>query len=74
MAQHSDYVRRFFDAGGVLAYGPVLDPNGLFGFAVVEMEEQEAKAFVEGDPAVRGRLMNYTISPMRLAGAQASRL
>jgi uncharacterized protein YciI len=73
MGQHADYMRRFFDVGKVLAYGPVLDPDGPFGFAVVEMEAEEVRRFIEEDPSVRGRLMRYTISPMRLAGAQASR-
>ncbi len=74
MVENGMYVRRFFDAGKVLAYGPVLDAEGAFGFAVLEMEDAaEAERFLEGDPSVKAGMSRYTISPMHLAAAQGSR-
>jgi uncharacterized protein len=73
MAQHSAYVRSFFETGSVLSYGPVLASEGSFGFAVLETPDLEAaEAFATGDP-IKAGLNRYEISPMRLGGAQASR-
>ena len=39
MMQHAAYVRGFFESGSVLAYGPVLDPEGSFGVGLLEMAD-----------------------------------
>jgi uncharacterized protein YciI len=74
MMEHGAYVRKFFDAGSVLIYGPVMDAAGSFGMAVLEMEDMaEAERFAQGDPSVKAGMNKYTISPMRIGGAQGSR-
>jgi uncharacterized protein YciI len=74
MMEHGAYVRKFFDAGSVLIYGPVMDAAGSFGMAVLEMEDMaEAERFAQGDPSVKAGVNRYAIAPMRIGGAQGSR-
>jgi uncharacterized protein YciI len=74
MMQHAAYVRGFFDKGSVLAYGPVLDPEGSFGVGLLEMTDlAEAEEFAQNDPSIKCGMNRYTISPMRIAGSQSSR-
>lgn len=73
MTQHVAYVRGYFERGSVLLYGPVLDPEGSFGIAVLEMEEAEMKEFVAGDPTISAGLNTFSVAPMRLGGCQAPR-
>jgi len=51
-------------------YGAALDPKGVFGVAVVDVEDEEAmKAIVANDPAVRAGVRKdefYTMSPVML--------
>ena len=74
MGEHAAYMRRFYEAGTVLAYGPVLDPAGAFGIALLEVADAaEAIAFGDGDPTVLAGMNRYSIAPMIVAGAQGSR-
>ena len=74
MMQHAAYVRGFFESGSVLAYGPVLDPEGSFGVGLLEMADlAEAEQFAKNDPSIKCGMNRYTISPMRIAGSQSSR-
>jgi uncharacterized protein len=74
MGAHLAYTRRYFDAGSVLAYGPVLSPEGAFGIALVEFpDEASAHAIFGHDPAISSGLMRYEICPMRIAASQPSR-
>ncbi len=74
MMQHAAYVRGFFENGSVLAYGPVLDPEGSFGMGLLEMTDlAEAEEFAKNDPSIKCGMNRYTISPMRIGGAQSSR-
>jgi uncharacterized protein len=74
MGQHKEYVAKAFEAGKVLAYGPVLDPGGAFGIALLEMEDlAEAESFVRNDPSIVGGMNTFTLAPMRIAASQGSR-
>ena len=75
MLQHVSYIRTFYDTGRVLAYGPVQASEGSYGFAVLEMPDAAAaEAFATNDPTILAGLNRYEIAPMRLGGAQASRV
>ncbi len=75
MGQHAAYVRTHFEGGSVLCYGPVLGPEGSFGFAILEMPDlTAAETFATNDPTVQSGLNTYQISPMRLGGTQTSRI
>ena len=49
--------------GMVIAFGPVLDPKGTYGFGIVAVDdEQEVKDFISNDPA--GKINKYEYHPM----------
>ncbi len=72
MLEHVRYVRKFFDAGKVLIFGPVLDSAGAFGVAILEVEsETVARDLMAGDPSVLAGLNRFELFPMRVAAARA---
>ena len=74
MRQHASYVQECFNEGFVLAYGPVHEPDGSFGLALLEVNDHaEAVRFGDNDPTVLAGLNRYTIAPMHIAAAQAPR-
>jgi uncharacterized protein YciI len=53
MRRHAAYWQPFVDSGQMVVFGPVLDPTGSWGLAVIEADdEEELRAFAAGDPAV----------------------
>ncbi len=55
MAEHGRYWRQLLADGVAVVFGPVLDPAGPYGLAVVEVDDQEhAGRVIAADPAVRG--------------------
>ena len=74
MQQHAAYMKTCFDAGSVLAYGPVLDPEGSFGIALLDTGSlEEARQMGEDDPTVRAGMTRCTVAPMHIAASQPSR-
>lgn len=64
MMQHVAYWKQFLDEGKVLVYGPVMDPQAVYGMGIVMTdEEEEVKALIAGDPA--GQINTYEYYPMR---------
>jgi uncharacterized protein len=58
MGQHFGYWQGVIDRGQVVVYGPVSDPSGVWGLAVLEVEsEDEARALATADPAPRRRVV-----------------
>jgi uncharacterized protein YciI len=67
MQQHADYWAEQFKKGTVLIIGPVLDPKGAFGIAVLETAtEEEARTLAMNDPSVKAGLNKVELSPMQL--------
>lgn len=63
MQQHSMYWRRHMHEGRVIVFGPVLDPNAVYGLGVLAVDdEQEVKDFIAGDPAAK--INSYEYYPM----------
>jgi uncharacterized protein YciI len=53
MLAHVDYWRPRVDAGVVIAMGPVADPDGVWGVAIVEAPSlDELRAWQARDPAI----------------------
>ena len=53
MERHFAYWQRRLAAGEALVYGPVADPAGAWGLAIIRAESEEtARAAVAADPAV----------------------
>ncbi|HEX4836510.1 MAG TPA: YciI family protein, partial [bacterium] len=54
MAEHGVYWKDLADRGIALLFGPVLDPKGSWGLAVVETKnEAEVRAIGRNDPAIK---------------------
>jgi len=61
MAEHVDYWRPYVEVGRVAAMGPVDDPAGVWGVAIIEAESRaEVEALQARDPIVlSGRGFSY---------------
>src|SRR5688572_27418545 len=54
MGEHASYWRSKMVDGKALAFGPVADPTGTYGIGIIQVnDEQEARSFMENDPAIR---------------------
>lgn len=63
MQQHIAYWREKLKQGKVYAFGPVMDPKGIYGLGIVAVDsEQELQEFLAHDPA--GTINNYEYYPM----------
>lgn len=63
MQQHSLYWTNLMGTGIVVVYGPVMDPNGTYGFGIVEVDhEEQAMNITIEDPAAR--ILKYECYPM----------
>jgi len=63
MQEHVGYWREHMKKGKVVAFGPVLDPNAVYGLGIVSVDgEQEVKDFIAGDPA--NKINSYEYYPM----------
>lgn len=64
MMDHVEYWKDKMKQGKVYAFGPVMDPAGVYGLGVVGIEnELELKDFIANDPA--GKINRYEYFPMR---------
>jgi uncharacterized protein len=65
MAEHAAYWTALRDQGTAVAFGPVADPAGAWGLAVVEAaDEDEVERIRRADPAVRTGTATVEIHPM----------
>jgi uncharacterized protein YciI len=65
MEKHFAYWGTLFEGGRVVVYGPVLEPAGVWGLAVVEADSvDEVRAIAEDDPAVRTGTCTFEIGAM----------
>jgi len=62
MLQHIDYWKKNIDEGKVIAFGPVLHPDGAFGIGIIQADDEaEAKKLAENDPAITSGLNTYEV-------------
>ncbi|MEZ6002186.1 YciI family protein [Hyphomonas sp.] len=66
MDRHSDYIRHLIDTGSVFAAGPVMDPDGTWGVAIAEADDEaDARVLCDHDPVIRAGLgFRWDILPM----------
>jgi len=66
MRAHQAYWRPFVDAGTVIATGPVADPAGAWGVAILEANSLEwVRALQAGDPVIAANCgFHYETYPM----------
>jgi len=63
MSKHSEFWDKLLSDGNALVTGPVLDPNGTYGFAVIFADnENAARELLKDDPAQQ--LSVYSYFPM----------
>jgi uncharacterized protein YciI len=68
MEQHFLYLKGLFEKGVCLFAGPVLDPRGVYGVAVIEAgSEDEARAIAAADPSVKAGVNRIEVAEMRVA-------
>ncbi len=66
MTAHSHYWQRHAEDKRAVVVGPVFDPKGAWGLAIVETEnEAEAEAIAAADPVIAASLgFRYEVCPM----------
>jgi uncharacterized protein YciI len=74
MGRHAVYWQGLADRGVALLAGPVLDPAGPFGLALVEAPDADAaRAHTDADPVVEAGIgFRYEIHPIPQAILRAS--
>lgn len=64
MMKHVAYWTKIMNLGKVLAFGPVMDPQEIYGLGIIAVEsEEEVKDFIANDPAAK--INRYEYFPMR---------
>ena len=67
MEDHFQYLLGQAEKKSVLLAGPCFSDPG-FGLVIVsEADEDKARAIVENDPAIKGGVLKYEMSPLRLS-------
>jgi len=65
MQEHVARWKDLSDRGIAIVFGPVLDPKGVWGVAIVEVaDEADARALASNDPTVKGGVGTIEIYPM----------
>jgi uncharacterized protein len=65
MAQHIGYWQGLTDQGTAIVFGPVADPAGVWGLAVVEAgSEEDVHALAKEDPAVKSKMSSFQVFAM----------
>ena len=74
MAQHATYWTALLAEGRVVAFGPVLDPAGVWGAAIVEADDEAAvRTLGIGDPAIGSGMATFDVYSMPSAVVRAGR-
>jgi uncharacterized protein YciI len=65
MQEHIAYWKPYSDNGTMIVFGPVLNPAGVFGIGILEVESEEAlQQLLSNDPALKAG-NKYEFYPMR---------
>jgi uncharacterized protein YciI len=59
MQQHVAYWKDLMQKEYVLVFGPVMDPEGVYGLGVIEADEKQVKTFVANDPASKINIYEF---------------
>jgi uncharacterized protein YciI len=74
MKAHAAYWFPLVEKGTCMVFGPVLDPAGAWGLAIVETETVgEARQLMEKDPSVIGGLNTFAVAPMQVSAMRKDR-
>jgi uncharacterized protein YciI len=66
MQEHVMYWKGLADKGTTVVFGPVADPNGAWGVAIVEVDDEPGvHALTANDPTIKANLnFRFEIYPM----------
>jgi uncharacterized protein YciI len=65
MQQHVTYWNALMDRGLVIVFGPVADPRGTYGLAILELEKEDANALGVNDPTIKANVgFHFEAYPM----------
>jgi uncharacterized protein len=65
MLEHVSHWRDLTNLGIAIAFGPVLDPKGVWGVAIIDVaDEAEVRKLVMEDPVTKANLGKIEIYPM----------
>ena len=54
MRQHAQYWHQQLERGSVIVFGPVADPKGSYGIAVLQLaSDDDAQVLASGDPVIK---------------------
>ena len=71
MKEHMAYWAALFENKKVIVYGPVFDPSGVYGMAVLEVEsEVQADLIKNNDPAVTSGVCSADVFQMQVGMAR----
>ena len=63
MGEHVTYWTEKMNQGNVVAFGPVLDPESIYGLGIIAVDDDKQLAsFLENDPA--GKINKFETFPM----------
>ena len=63
MGRHGTYWRELLATGRVVVFGPVADPEGVWGLGVVRADDQaEVVALLERDPAITAGVVTFDVA------------
>jgi hypothetical protein len=63
MTRHVEYWKQFADSGAAIVFGPVMDPNGVYGIGVYNVQDvDQFRTMLAEDPA-KG-ILQYEFHPM----------
>lgn len=63
MQAHIAYWKKYMDDGIMLIFGPVLDPNGVYGLGIIAVDgADEVEVLIANDPAAK--INRYEYHPM----------
>ena len=67
MQQHMEYWKALTNQKNAILYGPVFDPKGMYGMAVIEVnDERKADEIAKRYPALLSKMCSYELIPMQL--------
>jgi uncharacterized protein YciI len=65
MQQHVTYWNTLMDRGLVIVFGPVADPRGTYGLAILELKKEDANALGVNDPTIKANVdFHFEAYPM----------
>jgi hypothetical protein len=66
MKEHGVYWRGLMEKGVAIVFGPVLDPNGVWGAGIIQVNDaSEVDKYTSEDPAIKSGLNKLEFYPMK---------